>query len=196
MKILLIDTSTTYLFVVFYDEDSKSRLFFKQMISHNNHSENIINVIEEGLKENGLKLKDFNKVIVGYGPGSYTGLRVGMVVGKMMAYSLNIPLYVVSSLTFVGSGYFTKDGTYIVYNIAKKEHCYTKLVVVTNGYIDYLVDDMFTTDIEFDKYVNKYNPVVINENNYQVDEEVIIRLSKEVTDIHSVVPNYLRKANS
>ena len=135
MKTLLIDTSTTYLFVVFYDEELKSRLFYKQMISHNNHSENIINVIEEGLKETGLKLKDFNKVIVGYGPGSYTGLRVGMVVAKMMAYSLDIPLYVVSSLSFVGSGYFTKDGTYIVYNIAKKEHCYTKLVVVNNGYI-------------------------------------------------------------
>ena len=166
------------------------------MISHNNHSENIINVIEEGLKQTNLKLKDFGKVVVGYGPGSYTGLRVGMVVGKMMAYSLNIPLYVVSSLSYVGSGHFLNDGTYIIYNIAKKDHCYIKLVVVNNGYVDSLVDDMFTTDIEFTKYVEKYNPIIINQDNYEVNEEVIIRLAKEVDDIHSVVPNYLRKANS
>ena len=196
MKTLLIDTSTSFLFISFYDETKKERLFYKQMVSHNNHSENIINVIEEGLKETNLKLKDFDKVVVGYGPGSYTGLRVGMVVAKMTAYALNIPLYVVSSLSFVGSNYFIKDGTYIIYNIAKKDHCYLKLAVVNNGYIDTLVDDMFTTDIEFEKYVNKYNPFVINESNYAISEDIIIRLAKEVDDIHSLVPNYLRRANS
>ena len=196
MKTLLIDTSTTFLYVSFYDEEKKERLFYKQMVSHNQHSENIISVVEEGLKETNLKLKDFNKVVVGYGPGSYTGLRVGMVVAKMTAYSLNIPLYVVSSLSFVGSKYFLNDGTYIVYNIAKKDYCYTKLVVVNNGYIDCLVDDMFTSDTEYNKYVSKYNPCIINQDNYMIDEEVIIRLAKKVEDIHSVVPNYLRKANS
>ncbi len=196
MKTLLIDTSTSFLFISFYDETKKERLFYKQMVSHNNHSENIINVIEEGLKGTNLKLKDFDKVVVGYGPGSYTGLRVGMVVAKMTAYALNIPLYVVSSLSFVGSNYFIKDGTYIIYNIAKKDHCYLKLAVVNNGYIDTLVDDMFTTDIEFEKYVNKYNPFVINESNYAISEDIIIRLAKEVDDIHSLVPNYLRRANS
>ena len=196
MRTLLIDTSTSFLFVSFYDETKKERIFYKQMVSHNNHSENIINVIEEGLKEANLKLKDFDKVVVGYGPGSYTGLRVGMVVAKMAAYSLDIPLYVVSSLTFVGSNYFVKDGAYIIYNIAKKDHCYLKLAVVNNGYIDTLVDDMFTTDEEFNKYVNKYNPLVINESNYVINEDIIIRLAKKVDDIHSLVPNYLRKANS
>ena len=196
MRTLLIDTSTNFLFVSFFDEEKKERLFYKKMISHNNHSENIIGVIEEGLKETNLKLKDFNKVVVGYGPGSYTGLRVGMVVSKMTAYSLDIPLYVVSSLSFVGSNYFQNDGTYIIYNIAKKDHCYLKLAVVSGGYVDTLVDDMFTTDVEFNKYCEKYQPFVINQDNYEINEEIIIRLSKEVSDIHSLVPNYLRKANS
>lgn len=196
MKTLLIDTSTSYLFVSFYDEDRRTRLYYKNMISHNNHSENIINVIEEGLKATNLKLKDFNKVVVGYGPGSYTGLRVGMVVAKMTAYSLNIPLYVVSSLSFVGSNHLVNDGTYIIYNIAKKDHCYIKMAVVNNGYIDNVIDDMFTTDIEFNKYVEKYHPTIINQDNYEINEDVIIRLAKEVSDIHNLVPNYLRKANS
>ena len=80
--------------------------------------------------------------------------------------------------------------------VAKKDHCYLKLAVVNNGYVDALVDDMFTTDEEFNKYVNKYNPLVINESNYVINEDIIIRLAKKVDDIHSLVPNYLRKANS
>ena len=55
---------------------------------------------------------------------------------------------------------------------------------------------MFTTDEEFNKYVNKYNPLVINESNYVINEDIIIRLAKKVDDIHGLVPNYLRKANS
>lgn len=196
MKVLLIDTSTSYLYISFYDEDNKQVLYFKNMISHNNHSENIINVIEEGLVATNLKLKDFNKVLIGWGPGSYTGLRIGMVVAKMTAYCVNIPLHIVSSLTFVGSGYLDQNGTYAIYNIAKKEHCYMKLMIVKNGYIDTLIDDRFTTDEEFNKVVEKYNPIIINQNNYKINEEIILRLSKEVDDIHSLVPNYLRKANS
>lgn len=196
MKVLLIDTSTSYLYISFYDEENKKELYFKNMISHNNHSENIINVIEEGLKITNLKLKDFDKVLIGWGPGSYTGLRIGMVVAKMSAYCVDIPLYIVSSLTFVGSGYLDKDGTYAIYNIAKKEHCYTKLMIVKNGYIDTLIDDCFTTDVEFNKMVEKYNPIVINQDNYKINEEIILRLAKKVDDIHSLVPNYLRKANS
>lgn len=196
MRVLLIDTSSDYLYVSFYDDALKERIFYQNKISHNNHSENIIGVIEEGLNNNNLKLMDFEKVIVGFGPGSYTGLRVGMVVAKMTAYCVNIPLYVVSSLSFVASKHFRTDGVYAVYNIAKKGHCYTKVVAVKDENISVLVDDKFMTNEEFSELVKEYNAIVINSEDYQVDEEVIISLSNKVEDIHEIVPNYLRKANS
>lgn len=196
MRVLLIDTSSDYLYVSFYDDVLKERIYFKNKISHNNHSENIIGVIEEGLNECNIKLMDFDKVVVGYGPGSYTGLRVGMVVAKMTAYCVNVPLYVVSSLSFVGSGHFKNDGIYAIYNIAKKGHCYTKVVSVKDNAITELVEDKFMTNEEFNELVKEYEATIINNEIYQVDEEVIISLSQQVDDIHEIVPNYLRKANS
>ena len=62
MRILLIDTSTTYLYVNFFDETNNKTLFSKSMVTHNNHSENLIPTIEEGLKECILELKDFSLV--------------------------------------------------------------------------------------------------------------------------------------
>ena len=196
MKVLLIDTSSDYLYVSFYDEELQERFFYKNIISHNNHSENIIGVIEEGLNLNSFKLLDFDKVVVGYGPGSYTGLRVGMVVAKMAAYCAKIPLYVVSSLSFVASNHFINDGVYAVYNIAKKGHCYTKVVKVVNKEITEVVEDKFMTNEEFNDLVKEYNATIIDSENYQINEDVIINLSNEVADLHEIVPNYLRKANS
>lgn len=196
MKVLLIDTSSNYLYVSFYDELKNERIYYKEMISHNNHSENIIGVIEEGIKQNNLKLMDFDKVVVGYGPGSYTGLRVGMVVAKMSAYCVNIPLFVVSSLSYVASGVFNNDGIYAVYNIAKKGHCYTKVVEVKKGEINILVDDKFMTNEEFFELVKEHNATIIDNDKYKIDEKIIISLSSKVDDIHEIVPNYLRKANS
>ena len=196
MKVLLIDTSSDYLYVSFYNENLKERFYYKNIISHNNHSENIIGVIEEGLKQSNLKLMDFDKVVVGYGPGSYTGLRVGMVVAKMAAYCAKIPLYVVSSLSFVASNNFKEDGVYAVYNIAKKGHCYTKVVKVEKGIIKVLFDDKFMTNEEFEELVKEYNAEIIKNDNYGIDEEIILSLSNLVEDIHEIVPNYLRKANS
>ena len=50
-------------------------------------------------------IKNFTKIFVVNGPGSFTGIRVGLTVAKVMAYSLNIPVVPVSSLEVMASGY-------------------------------------------------------------------------------------------
>ena len=196
MKILMIDSSTTYLYVSFYDDEQNKVLFAKEMISHNNHSENLLTVIEEGLKLKNMKLKDFNKVIVGEGPGSYTGLRIGMVVAKMTSYTLDIPLYIVSSLSYCASGYMDKDGTYAVTIIAKKDHSYLQIFEVNNGIVKELVDDCFLEDIEANKLIEANNASIINEGKYLINEKIINDKARFVENLHDLVPNYLRKANS
>ena len=197
MKILLIDTSTTYLYVNFYDTDKKETIFSKSMVTHNNHSENLIPTIESGLNETKLELKDFDLVISGYGPGSYTGLRVGCVVSKMIAFTLEKELNKISSLLFVSTGYFKNDGIYAVSSVAKKSYKYLAIVEVKNNKINYLLNDSFVSDSEYEEILSKYENIkVINEDNYLIDSEVIINLSSKVNDIHNFVPNYLREANS
>ena len=196
MKVLIFDTSTDYLYVRFYDDETKSILFTKEMISHNNHSENLLATIEEGLNETGLELASFGKIIIGMGPGSYTGLRISMVVGKMASYTLNIPLYTISSLSLCGSGYFENDGVYAIRIKAKKDYSYLKIVSVDSGKIKTLVDDAFMTDEEAKELIEKNTAQLICEGMYKLNVEEIIKEATKVENVHELVPNYLRKANS
>lgn len=56
------------------------------------HSEKLHSFIQQALQEAGLKPKDLQAVAVGKGPGSYTGLRIGVSAAKGICFSLNIPL--------------------------------------------------------------------------------------------------------
>lgn len=56
------------------------------------HSESLHPFIQEVMSAAGRKLTDLDAVAVGKGPGSYTGLRIGVSAAKGLAYALNIPL--------------------------------------------------------------------------------------------------------
>ncbi len=62
------------------------------------HSEKLHLFIQDLLKKNNFDIQQLNVIAVSYGPGSYTGLRIGAATAKAMAYALNIPLVVISSL--------------------------------------------------------------------------------------------------
>jgi len=62
------------------------------------HSEKLVGYIDEVLKESDLKPSNLDAVCVAKGPGSYTGLRIGVSAAKGMCYGLGIPLISVGSL--------------------------------------------------------------------------------------------------
>ncbi len=195
MKTMIIDTSTSFLYVSFVDD--KKEIFQKLLKTPNNHSENLLNAIKEGLSEHHLEVKDFSKIIVGIGPGSYTGLRVSTIVAKMFAWTLNIPLYTISSLDVIASGYYDTDGKYGVTNIAKKDYLYTKVVEIKNGKYSVLADDCFVLAEDFNNQIKKCGYQVIDEKSFKFSALKIIELAQnEVNDVKALVPNYLRKANS
>jgi len=194
MNILMLDTATDNLYVRFFNDEENKTFFSKEMITHNNHSENLLVVIEEGLNLHNMKMKDFDKIIVGYGPGSYTGLRVSMVVAKMASYTLNIPLYTISSLSFVGSGYINKNENILISIKAKKGHSYIKVYEANSDKV--VLEDTFLTDEEKENFISQYNAFVVCEGSYKIDEEVINKHAELVDNVHEITPNYLRKANS
>ena len=61
--------------------------------------EQIVDNIDSALKEAGLSLDRLGGIGVGLGPGSWTGIRVGVTVGKMLAFSAGMPLAGVSTLS-------------------------------------------------------------------------------------------------
>ena len=195
MKTMIIDTSTSFLYLSFVDD--KKEIFQKLIKAPNNHSENLLNAIKEGLHNLHLEVKDFSKIIIGIGPGSYTGLRISTIIAKMFAWTLNIPLYTISSLDVIASGYYEADGEYAITNIAKKDYLYTRIIKIEKGKYSILADDRFVLAENFHQEIKSCNYQVIDETCFRFSPFKIIELAQnEVTDVKALVPNYLRKANT
>jgi len=63
------------------------------------HGEQLTLLVEEVLNKEGITVKELNAVSVASGPGSYTGLRIGVATAKGLCFALNIPLIAVDALT-------------------------------------------------------------------------------------------------
>ncbi len=69
----------------------------------NSHGTQLTVLVENILQENNLKFTDLSAVAYSSGPGSYTGLRIGLSVAKGICYGVNIPLIDVSTLQHIAS---------------------------------------------------------------------------------------------
>jgi tRNA threonylcarbamoyladenosine biosynthesis protein TsaB len=88
--ILYIDTSHTEGTEVSISDGKKIVAAKKVMLS--NKSENVLELIDKILAENAINLKNLAGIKVNTGPGSFTGLRVGIAVARSLALFLNIPV--------------------------------------------------------------------------------------------------------
>jgi len=76
----------------------------KESSKKNSHSEVVTLFIDEILKENNLNYTDLNAIAVSKGPGSYTGLRIGVSTAKGLCYALDIPLIAINTLQSMSNG--------------------------------------------------------------------------------------------
>jgi tRNA threonylcarbamoyladenosine biosynthesis protein TsaB len=77
-------------------------LFAKESTDGLKHSELLTVFIQDIFKENDFRFNQLDAVAVSKGPGSYTGLRIGVSVAKGLCYALNIPLIAVGSIEALG----------------------------------------------------------------------------------------------
>lgn len=112
-KLLHIETSTTMCSVAVSENDSL--LAAKEINEGYTHAENLHVFIQDLLNETQIDTRELNAIAVSKGPGSYTGLRIGVSAAKGLAYALNIPLLSVDTLqvmsaqartTHPGEGFF------------------------------------------------------------------------------------------
>ena len=94
--ILFIDTHDELITVGLKNGEE---LYLKTQESEYSHSIYTMPMIESLFKDNNFNVKDLKKIIVVNGPGSFTGIRIGLSIAKTMAYALNIDINTISSLT-------------------------------------------------------------------------------------------------
>lgn len=96
MKIFYLDTSSNYLYTAIL-EDTKVISEIKEKLDRDLSSLALFK-IEEMFKNNNMDLNDIEKIIVVNGPGSFTGVRIGLTIAKTISWAKKIPIIQISSL--------------------------------------------------------------------------------------------------
>lgn len=103
MKYLFLDTSTTNLVVAIIINDEIT--YLKNEPCGQSMSVRLMPVIDEALKKSNLNINEINKIFVCNGPGSFTGIRIGLTFAKTLAWTLNIPVVPISTLEALASNH-------------------------------------------------------------------------------------------
>lgn len=186
MYSLFIDTHNDVMIIALYNDGVLKTI--KELESNQSHSNNLIPAIKEVLDSNKICSSDINELIVDNGPGSFTGVRIGVTVAKTFAYALNIPIKMISSLQIKA---FSSNKT-------------LKLVVENdkNGYFvglfknNELQNEMFyLSNLAFKEYVENNNYEEILVDNIKIDYENLYKLisTLKLTNYHEVNPIYVKQ---
>lgn len=151
------------------------------------HSIYVTKYIDDILKENDLSPKDVDEIIVVNGPGSFTGIRIGVTIAKMFAYLQNIRIVSITSLlaSVIGS-----QSKYLLSKIdAKHDNYYIGLYDEEYN----VIIEKFTSVSEMNDILDKYSPLVL-EPSSEYNIEKIIEYTKKLPseNVHSVNPIYLK----
>ena len=116
MNVLAIDTSAGISVACL---TSDGQMFEKSLDAHNLHGELTVQMIHDVLAEAQVLPEDVSDIVVGVGPGPYTGLRVGIACAKVFGFARNIPVHGICSLDAVAHD-FSKPCV-VVTNARRKE---------------------------------------------------------------------------
>ena len=201
MITLYLDTTSSYLYTALL-KDEEIIAEIKELLG-NNLSEYTLPRIEEMLNVKGINVNNIGKIIVVNGPGSFTGIRIGLTIAKTLAWAKNIPIIPISSLEVMA---LSSDGEYdyVVPAIdARRDFVYASIYDVKNkdfvmnekhiqvdtlnvaldslvGDVCYISNDQIKTDYD----VQPYEP--------KIDKIVNAVKDRAPVNPHSVDANYLK----
>lgn len=202
MICLFFDTSSDILKVTLVKDSSV--IYDENISSKNDHSSYLDPCINNAIKSNNLEFNDVDKIIVGIGPGSFTGTRIAISVAKTYAYSLNIPVFGISSLEEMIYSIDNYD-YYVPVIEEKNDNLYFSIFDKDKKRV---IDDLYGTISDLYNILSSYKgkvAVISNSNkkydsydSYQKDINVIeliksINLNNKEVNPHLLKPNYIKK---
>lgn len=136
--LLLLDTATRSPIVGLADGNGRL-IGARQWTSRHRHGEELLVRLDELLAETGVDRRSIGGVVVGTGPGSFTGLRIGLATAKVIAYTLAVPLLGVSTtsaLALAAAGPNGGRGLFALVLPAGASDHYLHLLKVHDGAVD------------------------------------------------------------
>lgn len=202
MICLFFDTSSDLLKVSLIKDNNI--IFDKELHTKNDHSSYLVPTIDEAFKSNNIDFKELDEIIVGNGPGSFTGTRISIAVAKTYAFSFNIPVYMISSLEEL---IYDNDGYdfYVPIIEEKKENLYFSIFdkdrkrVMDDTYssTEYMYKKLEELDGKIllislsDKEYEKYDTVKASINALNIMKNIDV--NNEKVNPHLLKPNYIKK---
>lgn len=195
MKSLLIDTTTSNIIVSIIGDNNILFECKERIIS--DMSSKILPIISNGLNSINLKLKDIDKIFVANGPGSFTGIRVGVTVAKTIAWALKKEIVPISSLELMATTPTNKK--YLAPMIdARRGNVFAGIY---DKNLNIIKEDKLINLNELSKDLNNEYEFIsydnINLNNIVIPNVDVLKIiNKHINDIginpHNINPNYLK----
>ncbi|KAB8125693.1 tRNA (adenosine(37)-N6)-threonylcarbamoyltransferase complex dimerization subunit type 1 TsaB [Gracilibacillus oryzae] len=176
MNILAIDTSNQVMGVAIYKDGQVLAEYTTNM--KRNHSIGLMPAIDHIMKETDMKPDQLDRIAVAKGPGSYTGVRIGLSTAKTMAWTLNIPIVALSSLELVAYNGFGFAKYICPFFDARRGLVYTGLYEQTDSHLAVRKEEQ---NISFEAWLGQLNEM----------EESILFLSQDVELHRSMIVSIL-----
>ena len=202
MKIFYVDTSSDYLYSGIVINDTLVSEC-QEKLGKDLSKEALPRIISAFNKAN-ITPKDLDKIIVVTGPGSFTGIRIGVTIAKIIAWSLNIPIVPISGLTAMAISN-KQEGYSMPLIDARRGFVYGALY---DNNINPIIDDIHIPLDELTKKSHDYSPITVITNNkieteynissYEPDILKIVTYfkNKEGLNPHMINPIYLKKTEA
>jgi tRNA threonylcarbamoyladenosine biosynthesis protein TsaB len=188
MRVIGIDTATTVASVALVDNglvisekshpNCASASNGDRHISKSNHAETILPLLESLLESTGMSLQDINGLAVSIGPGSFTGLRIGLSTVKGLAYGWRIPVVGVSTLLAQAARVTHYDGLICTLLDARKDEVYAALFEKTGDAVRRISEDTVAsaaTIIEIIRPLTKGSPCLMVGDGAAVHEQLLLQ---------------------
>ena len=152
------------------------------------HAEKLHVFIEQVLLESGVQFNDLKAIAVSQGPGSYTGLRIGISAAKGLCYSLDIPLIAIDTLEVLARQFPISEGYIIPMIDARRMEVYSAVFnaqyqKIRNTQAEIITNDSFH---EFDGIISFVGDAVakgkeiLTQDNFVFKEEIVYPSSREM----------------
>lgn len=197
---LLIDTCTKNVCIaLFNDKVLLDKIVYSNQIDL---SSNFMVLVNDILSKNNIKVENVDKFFVAVGPGSFTGIRIGVTCAKVMAWSLKKDVIPFSSLELLAT--VDSNNDYIVPLIdARRGYVFAGIY---DNHLNCIMNDAYIKlDVLLEKIENDKSTTYVSLDNF--DLETILPeynvnkiIEKHFNDIpinpHSLNPNYLKKTEA
>ena len=162
-------------------------------------SKNLMVVIDDIFVKSGKTVKDLDTIFVTNGPGSFTGIRIGLTVAKVLAWSLKIKVIPISSLELMASG-VNKPFVASLMD-ARRDYVYAGLY---DDNLNQVIEDKYISLSSFMESVKDKDVVFVSDDDYDFasnpgyDILKVIEKHKDDSGVnpHLLNPNYLKKTEA